>query len=737
MLGKLSALLLFATVFAVEFPAKEECPKECYCHYIRVNYVTDCSERNLTEIPLSEISPNVYVLDVRGNEISEVRPFPEDVKLRRLQMADNKISELTSEMFSGLKYMVDIDLKGNNISRVDPNSFRDSHGLIAIELQGNPLMNVKDGPFLKCKSLLHLNISNCSISRLSTDFFAETPLLTQLDLSENPLGDVNPSVFRPLVTLSELMLNNCNLTDLAPDFLEHQTHLRVLELSGNKLTRVDWLPIFGHLPRLEYLNLKSAALENLPGDVFANNSFLRLLTLSGNPLTDFDIETTLGENLKNLHSLDLSNCNLTGPLDEMSFMNATSLRNLDLSGNSLSFEDLSVALSPLTKLTTLNLRDCSLSELPSNTFENLTQLKELDISRNPLNNIFHDLLDSLEHLEYLNMGYSNLSKLSKETFLRTTNLQRLILSGNDLGEVEVGLFRNLRNIEILEIENCNMKNSIDEKVFSNETYGSMRELKMGGNPLRIEVGSLFPEQMGQLKVLDLSRCNLSYLPDECFKNIGNLTHLNLSVNNFTDEFMQNTSFLDVLTNLEYLDLSQNQLTKLSTKVVEKTKLRDVKLIDNPWICDCTLADWWKWAERKDENSHLIGSALTSDDLTTKRSRRRHTLLCRTQSSLPSPLESERRTWAGYLKDNGCFQNKTRVVHKIHLQYSGTLHLTPSPPQKEVSLHRAAEQHSGRSFYIVAIAIAVTGLITCFAVGYSMYARQRRFSKRGSFDIQMR
>lgn len=66
MIKNLVLVLLSVTLSASEFPAEQECPEECDCHYFRVNYVTDCSESNLTEIPYEEISPNVYILDMNG-----------------------------------------------------------------------------------------------------------------------------------------------------------------------------------------------------------------------------------------------------------------------------------------------------------------------------------------------------------------------------------------------------------------------------------------------------------------------------------------------------------------------------------------------------------------------------------------------------------------------------------------------------------------------------------------------
>lgn len=103
-----------------------ECPDDCDCHYFRINWVTDCSETNLTEIPTPDegLSLNVYILNMNGNLLKNITPFPPDIKLRRLQLADNLLTRITREEFAGLGFLLDIDLSGNAISYVDPEAFR-------------------------------------------------------------------------------------------------------------------------------------------------------------------------------------------------------------------------------------------------------------------------------------------------------------------------------------------------------------------------------------------------------------------------------------------------------------------------------------------------------------------------------------------------------------------------------------------------------------------------------------
>lgn len=103
---------------------EQECPEDCHCHYSRINWITDCSESNLTRIPHDNLSMYVYVLDMNDNDIDYVDQFPKDIHLRRFQIAHNRLTELKHESFSGLKYLLDADFSFNDIKYIDPKTFR-------------------------------------------------------------------------------------------------------------------------------------------------------------------------------------------------------------------------------------------------------------------------------------------------------------------------------------------------------------------------------------------------------------------------------------------------------------------------------------------------------------------------------------------------------------------------------------------------------------------------------------
>ncbi|XP_066258867.1 leucine-rich repeat-containing protein 15-like [Euwallacea similis] len=650
--------------------AEQECPDECDCHYFRINWVTDCSNSNLTQIPYEELSMNVYVLDLNDNLISEVQPFPPDIKMRRLQMADNLMTVLKKESFKGLHYLIDADFSGNKIRRVDPDLFYDSAGFITLELQNNPLDPV-EGPFIAISTLLYLDISNCSLEFLNEHFFENISALTTLDLSENPLNTLDTRAFEKLTSLETLKMNHCNLSAIGEDTFISQLNLKTLELSGNKFLReMNW-DVLSRLPLLENLDLRNSHVNQLSETMFSNNHYLRVLVLAENNLSDVDVGPPF-KSLSNLETLDLSYCNLTVPLSEDTFANVTKIRSLYLTGNTLFASDLLVALSPLTNLQKLSLSNCGLRRLPD-TFHKFKSLQELDISHNPLNDAFVKLLAPLETLEYLNMGYSNLSNIAPTSFSKMTSMRRLILSGNDLNNLEAGLFGNLTRLESLELNNCGLRRPLNATLFFNNfTYTDLTELQLAGNPLRVsKTGPLFPKQLSRLLTLDLSNCNLTFLPPDAFFWTRNITTLILSGNHFSSP--NDFHFLELLPKLEVLDLTYNNLSTFSPREIEfNTQVTKLKLIGNPWRCDCSVANLWDWAHmEKGDLTILEGSTIGAADVTVGKHKRKRLLVCNYDDKIGLPMvmnktaigrkpfrgartiSASNRTWAKYVRESGC------------------------------------------------------------------------------------
>lgn len=543
-----------------------------------------------------------------------------------------------------------------------------------MELQDNPLTTV-EGPFLASPTLQYLDISFCNLSSINTQFFDNITTLTTLDLSGNPLKLLDAGMFDVLTSLETLKLNDCKLTSISDNTFSSAINIKYLELSGNQLKNTDWPEVLGKLLRLEYLNLRKSGLTSLSEDTFSNCTNLVTLNLADNELRELDVAATLGNSVTHLELLDLSNCNIQGPISGETFTNATRLKTLYLSGNPLVAADLQAALEPLPKLERLFLSHCGLRDLPDN-FNVFDHLLELDISHNPLENVFTKLLAPLEKLEYLNMGYSNLSYVGPDTFAKMTSMKRLVLSGNDLLSLEAGLFGNLTQLTTIELEFCGLKRPLNGLAFfKNLTYMDLREIRLAGNPLVIPAsGPIFPKQLSQVSILDLSNCNISSLNVDAFKNTENITDLNLGGNRLRS-VMGSLSFLERLHHLEKLNLGSNNLTTIDPEVfTNNPKLHSLNLLDNPFVCDCKIAEMWDWANMiKGDLDVLVGAKSAEKDIVVKGNKKKKNLYChynetqlrnmttmvnksvpgRRPFAKPRELTFANRTWAKYVRESGC------------------------------------------------------------------------------------
>lgn len=201
------------------------------------------------------------------------------------------------------------------------------------------------------------------------------------------------------------------------------------------------------------------------------------------------------------------------------------LRRLDLSNNLIR----QLHTLALPRLQQLNLSSNQLHLISEGAFENLTQLEELNLSRNALGNNLGSnarALRSLGRLKTLDLSMNSLGDDAAELYLQNKSvLDHLKMSGNVLTRLSNTMFQQSKNLRSISIDD-NLISVIQPQTFE---------------PLR------------HLESLNLAQNNLVYICD--FK-LRQVKYLNLSRNSV--EFFV-TREDDKLYMLEILDLSHNNL----------------------------------------------------------------------------------------------------------------------------------------------------------------------------------
>ena len=302
-----------------------------------------------------------------------------------------------------------------------------------------------------------------------------------------------------------------------------------LDLSFNNLSEI-LEEQFSHLENLRYLNLQYNSIKVIHRNTFASSSNLQGLNLAHNQLETLSSAMFIG--LHHLTMLDLHRNHIDN-INDNAFLYTTSLISLDLSHNLI-------------------------RDLPESFLKNLDKLEVLNLTNNHLITTESVLIEDLTSLQSVNLSYNTIEVFSSETL---PQLQTLDLSWNNLSSMDTNDFLNVSGVKLL---------------------------KLDGNPVENITSPLF-RHLVSLETLSLSWMpKLYYLSATAFDGLHNLKLLNLS-HNLHMSFIHQNIFMP-LQSLMHLDLSFNNIRKLSNTTLQTNRITSLDLRGNSFSCECSL-DW--------------------------------------------------------------------------------------------------------------------------------------------------
>lgn len=159
---------------------------------------------------------------------------------------------------------------------------------------------------------------------------------------------------------------------------------------------------------------------------------LKILRLRGNRIA-LPVITRL-DPLSTVEELDVSENSLVGPLSPKTFPKMESLKDLQLSHNSLSSIKMG-ALQGLMNLTSLRLQHNQIDVIEDHAFSNLELLVTLDIAHNRIVAVSGASLAHLNKLTDLDLRHNFLRALTADLVVPLKNLKSLKLDDNDISIV--------------------------------------------------------------------------------------------------------------------------------------------------------------------------------------------------------------------------------------------------------------------------------------------------------------
>lgn len=266
-------------------------------------------------------------------------------------------------------------------------------------------------------------------------------------------------------------------------------------------------------------------------------------------------------------------------LNRQHFIGLENLDELILKENELSNlpEDL---FDDLNNLKILDLSSNKLN-LTKNIFEKLKNLQELKLGHNYLKNLDNELFKNQNLLNSLELWRNNLKNLTKESFEGLSSLRYLDLSSNYIEKFQSDIFSKLVNLTVLKINENNFK-SLPEKLLENNIKLQRFDMRENHFPLGT-LPSGFLSNLNELENVEIS-CGLTHVSEDFFKGSLNLEVVAFDHNSLTGlpvKLLADQSkllklnlehnqlkylpsgFLADTFNLKFLFLSNNQLENIS------------------------------------------------------------------------------------------------------------------------------------------------------------------------------
>ncbi|XP_005107954.2 volume-regulated anion channel subunit LRRC8D [Aplysia californica] len=381
-------------------------------------------------------------------------------------------------------------VRGNNISVI--NDCELVPNLQDITLEEDSLTTIADHAFIySAKSLQKLEFWLTNLTSLPWALM-DLSSLEELSWYNSPVLTWNTTILASIgASLKTLRLSYLTMPNFPSDWLKLLVKLDTLEIDTVTFGQLSSKPLDPSASHLKHLAIWDSNLTKIPEEVVVLIPCLTSLDLASNSISDLnnlkDLKVRL--NLSELR-LDSNHIDNIGPLFYL-----TGIERLQISNN----------------------RICDYKHIPHALIPSENSLRYLSLSSNCLTQI-PDLL-FMSELRELYLDYNNISTPSSGVL--PTSLTYLYLEENVMTTIPESISK-MSNLNTLYLSNNKIKSMADFEFPTSLAY-----LHISDNDIEVIPSLQFSNNISKLTTMDLSGNPIKTIADDAFRNLHELSYLNL------------------------------------------------------------------------------------------------------------------------------------------------------------------------------------------------------------------
>merc|ERR1719410_2221519 len=464
--------------------------------------------------------------------------------------------------------LVRLILSKNKLTKLESGSLSGVSSLVELELSNNFLESIPIAALSSLKNLKFLNLGSNKIKSVADVDLESLGSLEYLDLSRNLIQEIMPGTFIGMANLKGLDFSVNVVRKVEDDAFEGLRALEYLDLSDNKVLSLPAVAL-SRLPNLKRLKIDYNRIGALSYDILRSVKGLEELSLAYNIIREIPRGTF--KDLKDLKILNLYGNKIAGVNTETFMGVESNLEYMDLGFNIIN--DITRISYP--KLRYLNLEKNMIRNI-SSVFNLLTSLQVLNLGENMIDQLPAETFRYMTNLLHVNLNKNKIGQLQPGVF-ENAFLTKVNMSGNLLTEVRSKSFSNLEILEVVDVSD-NQISTIKNGAFDRIPH--LKTLHLQKNKLTSYKGDIYSgiSNDTELEYLDLSDNEMAYLYPESFQFHPRLKWVSVAMNRFA--FFP-TQFIKNLQQLEYLNLEKNQIKSLEDNdFANLPNLRRLKLSMN-------------------------------------------------------------------------------------------------------------------------------------------------------------